>query len=214
VDARSWDERYAAGDLIWSAGPNQFVAAELSELRPGRAADLAAGEGRNAIWLAERGWRVTAVDFSRVGLDKGREIQARHPHGRDLHIDWVHGDVLEFRGDPAGYDLALVAYLQLPGEQMSTAIRRAFDALRVGGTFFLIGHDSTNLTEGTGGPQDPDVLYTAEEVLGDLDGERFEVVRAERVERVVPAGDEPRESHRGAPDRIAYDALVRVVRIG
>jgi SAM-dependent methyltransferase len=210
VDARSWDERYAASELVWSAGPNQFVASELAELRPGRAVDLAAGEGRNAIWLAERGWQVTAVDFSLVGLDKGREIQARHPHARDLHIDWVHGDVLQFRGDPAAYDLALIAYLQLPGEGMRTAGRRAFDSLRVGGTFLLVGHDSTNLTEGTGGPQDPDVLYTAEEVLGDLDGERFEVVRAERVERVVPAEDD----HGGEAERTAYDALVHLVRAG
>jgi SAM-dependent methyltransferase len=210
VDARSWDERYAASELVWSAGPNQFVASELAELNPGRAVDLAAGEGRNAIWLAERGWQVTAVDFSLVGLDKGREIQARHPHARDLHIDWVHGDVLEFRGDPAGYDLALIAYLQLPGEQMHNAVRRAFDSLRVGGTFFLVGHDSTNLTEGTGGPQDPEVLYTAEAVLGDLDGERFEVLRAERAERVVPADDD----HGGEAERTAYDALVRLLRTG
>ncbi len=216
MDARSWDERYAASELVWSAGPNQFVAAELGGLTPGRAVDLAAGEGRNAIWLAERGWQVTAVDFSLVGLDKGREVQARHPHGRDLHIDWVHGDVLEFHADAAGYDLALLAYLQLAGEEMHTAVRRAFAALAGGGTFFLVGHDSTNLTEGTGGPQDPDVLYTAEEVLGYLDGERFEVIRAERVERLVPAASaaEAPDGHRGEPERTAYDALVHLVRSG
>ena len=71
VDAAGWDERYAATDLVWSAGPNQFVEAACADLPPGRAVDLAAGEGRNAIWLARRGWQVTAVDFSQVGLDKG-----------------------------------------------------------------------------------------------------------------------------------------------
>ncbi len=93
MDARAWDERYTAAALVWSSTPNQFVAAELAGVTPGLAVDLAAGEGRNALWLAERGWQVTAVDFSLVGLDKGRALQERHPHGRDLHVDWVHAAV-------------------------------------------------------------------------------------------------------------------------
>lgn len=208
MDARAWDERYAASGLLWSATPNRFVAAELADLPPGRALDLAAGEGRNALWLAERGWQVTAVDFSLVGLDKGRALQERHPSGRDLHVDWVHADALTYDTGPVPYDLALVAYLQLVAEERRTAVRRAFGALRVGGTFFLVGHDSTNLTEGTGGPSDPAVLCTAEEVLGDLDGERFEVERAGRVPRTVTADDE----HRGTVERTAWDVLVRLVR--
>ncbi|HXO25253.1 MAG TPA: class I SAM-dependent methyltransferase, partial [Streptosporangiaceae bacterium] len=72
MDRQQWDERYSAAGFVWATGPNQFVAVELAGLPAGRAIDLAAGEGRNTVWLAERGWRVTAVDFSRVGLDKGR----------------------------------------------------------------------------------------------------------------------------------------------
>ena len=209
MDARGWDERYAAADLVWSATPNRFVEAELSQLPPGRALDVAAGEGRNALWLAGLGWQVTAVDFSLVGLDKGRELQERHERGRDLHVDWVHADVLTYDPGPVPFDLALVAYLQLSADERRTAVRRAFGALRAGGTFFLVAHDATNLSEGTGGPQDPAVLYTAEEVLGDLDGERFEVERAERVARVVEASD---DEHRGEAQRTAYDCLVRLVR--
>jgi SAM-dependent methyltransferase len=208
MDARAWDERYAGTELVWSSTPNQFVAAEVTGLPPGRALDLAAGEGRNSLWLAEQGWEVTAVDFSLVGLDKGRQLQAAHPNGRDLKVDWVHADVLEYEAGPAGFDLTLLAYLQLPEAQRRTAVRTGFSALSAGGTLLVIAHDSSNLAEGTGGPQDPTVLYTAEEVLGDLDGERFDVVRAERVARTVPAGDE----HRGEPDRTAYDCLVRLVR--
>jgi hypothetical protein len=76
----------------------------------------------------------------------------------------------------------------------------------------VVAHDATNLAEGTGGPSDPAVLYTAEEVLGDLDGEAFEVVRAERVAREVPAGSDL-PAHRAEATRTAYDALVRLVRI-
>jgi SAM-dependent methyltransferase len=208
MDAGAWDERYAAADLVWSARPNRFVEAELADLPPGRALDLAAGEGRNALWLAERGWDVTAVDFSLVGLDKGRTLQHRQQQGieRELRIEWRHADVLEHTPTPASYDLTLMAYLQLVPEQRRIAVHTAFAALRVGGTFFLVAHDSTNLTEGTGGPQDPSVLCTPEEVLADLDGERFEVQRAERVTRLVEQED--------GSQKPAYDALVRLLRTG
>lgn len=206
MDARDWDRRYAESERVWSAGPNQFVESEVADLSPGRAIDVAAGEGRNSIWLAEHGWHVTALDFSRVALDKGRAIHERR--GTALPVEWVHGDAVRDDLGTDRYDLAVLAYLQLPAEQRRTAVRRAFATLRDGGTLLVVGHDSTNLTEGTGGPQDPSVLYTAEEIIADLDGERFHVVRAERVVRGVPApADDP-----GQGPRTAYDAVVRVVR--
>jgi SAM-dependent methyltransferase len=220
VDARAWDERYAASELVWSAGPNQFVAAELADLPPGRALDLAAGEGRNAIWLARRGWTVTAVDFSRVGLDKGRTLAG------DTQVRWVCADATQW-DEPAAYDLVLLAYLQLAADERRAAVRAGWASLVPGGTFFLVAHDSTNLTEGTGGPQDPAVLMTAEDVLADLTGDAagsgpasdtgpdagVEVVRAERVAREVaaqPDGDE--RGHGDEPARTAYDCLVRLVK--
>jgi SAM-dependent methyltransferase len=206
MDSDAWDERYAAAELVWSATPNQFVAAALAGKEPGRALDLAAGEGRNALWLASLGWDVTAVDFSQVALDKGRAVEQslspEHP------IRWVCADVTSWTPD-GDHDLAVVAYLQLPGDERRAAARLAFGALREGGELFWVAHDSTNLVEGTGGPQDPAVLMTAEDVLSDLGGERFEVIRAERVERVVPQDD----GHGGEADRTAYDCLVHVRRI-
>jgi len=199
MDAKAWDERYAANELVWSVTPNQFVAAELAALPPGRAVDLAAGEGRNAIWLAGLGWEVTAVDFSRVALDKGRRLAG------DADVTWVCADATTWEAD-AAYDLAVLAYLQLPADERRAAVRRAFAALRPGGTFLLVAHDTTNLTEGTGGPQDASVLMTARDVLGDLAGEAVEVVRAERVPRTVDEG------HGDEPARTAWDCLVRLVR--
>ena len=208
----SWDERYGGEGRIWSGRPNAVLVDEAGDLTPGRAVDLGCGEGGDAIWLAERGWQVTAVDFSRAGLDKGRTLQQRHERGAELRVDWVHADVLTYDAEPASYDLVLLAYLQLAADQRRTAVRRGFEALRVGGTFFVVAHDSTNLTEGTGGPPDPAVLFTAEEVLGDLDGERFEVERAERVARQVAAPGSGTHEHPGEVSRTAYDALVRLVR--
>jgi len=111
--------------------------------------------------------------------------------------------------EPASYDLVVLAYLQLAEAERRAAVRAAYASLVAGGTFLLVAHDSTNLSEGTGGPQDPSVLMTAEDVLGDLAGEGYDVVRAERVARTVPGGD---DGHGSEPDRVAWDCLVRLVR--
>ena len=197
MDAEEWNQRYRESELVWSAGPNQFVEAELAELPPGRAVDLAAGEGRNAIWLARQGWQVTAVDFSQAGLDKGRILSD------GLDVEWVCADATTWSAEPA-YDVCVIAYLQLTAAGRRAAVRNGYAALRPGGTFLLVAHDSTNLAEGTGGPQDPAVLMTAEDVLADLGGETFEVQRAGRVERAVPQPD--------GSTATAYDTLVRLVR--
>jgi SAM-dependent methyltransferase len=209
VDSRAWDERYAASELVWSRGPNQFIEAECADLPPGRAVDLACGEGRNAIWLASRGWQVTAVDFSQVALDKGRTLASQVDV--EIDVDWVCGDATEWTGD--GFDLAVVAYFQVPAAERRTAVRNVVTSLRPGGTLVWVAHDSTNLTEGTGGPQDPAVLMTAEDVVADLEGIAVEVIRAERVARVVPgAGTSGTHQHAGEADRLAHDCLVRLVR--
>ena len=200
MDSQQWDERYAATEFVWATGPNQFVAAELAGLPPGRAIDLAAGEGRNTVWLAERGWRVTAVDFSRVGLDKGRALSAARGVPGSL-VDWVVADLCDYEPEPGGYDLALIAYFQVGAKVRATVLRRAAAALAPGGTAFIVAHDLTNLTEGTGGPQDPDVLYTPEAAAAELTG--LKVIRAERVHRTVELQDGP---------ATAVDTLVRAVR--
>ncbi|HEY0646114.1 MAG TPA: class I SAM-dependent methyltransferase [Nocardioides sp.] len=201
MDAEAWDERYAASELVWSREPNQFVAAELADLPPGTAVDLAAGEGRNAIWLASRGWSATAVDFSQVALDKGARLAAQ----AGIDVTWVCADATAWQ-PPEPVDLVVVAYLQLPAEDRRRAVRGAGRMLAPGGTLLLVAHDSTNLAEGTGGPQDPSVLMTAEDVLDDLSGLDLEVVRAERVAREVRSADE----HGGEERRTAWDCLVRV----
>lgn len=207
MDAEAWDQRYAAAALVWSAEPNRFVAQECADLAPGRAVDLAAGEGRNAIWLAGRGWRVTAVDFSAVALEKGARLTEAATGSTAGQLDWVVGDATQWRS-PEPVDLVVVAYLQLPAEQRRAAVRNAVGSLRPGGTLVLVAHDSTNLTEGTGGPQDPAVLMTAEDVLADLAGLEVDVVRAGRVPREVARGDD----HGGEASATAWDCLVRLTR--
>jgi Methyltransferase domain len=136
-----------------------------------------------------------------VALDKGARLAG------DLDVTWVCADATTWQ-PPAPVDLVVMAYFQVPPDDRRRAVRAAASMLRPGGTLLLVAHDSTNLTEGTGGPQDPAVLMTAEDVVGDLEGIDVEVVRAERVAREVSSADE----HGGAARRTAWDCLVRVVR--
>jgi SAM-dependent methyltransferase len=187
MDATDWDARYAEVPLMWSSRPNQFVEAELADLPPGHAVDVACGEGRNARWLAARGWRVTALDFSHVAIERARELDTEGA------VRWVVADALTAPLPEA--DLVLLAYLQLPADQRRTAVRRAFETLRPGGTLLVIAHDPVNLERGTGGPQEPAVLYSAQDVLDDLDdlddldGMAYHVVKAELVTRDVERDD-------------------------
>ncbi len=200
VDRQQWDERYSGAEFEWSMHANQFVAAELPGLPPGRALDLAAGEGRNSVWLAERGWSVTAVDFSRVGLDKGRKLSAVRGVG-ESQVNWVVADLREYEPARAAFELVLIAYLQVDAALRARVLAGAAAALVPGGTLLVIGHDLTNLTEGVGGPQSPDVLYTPEAITAELPGLR--IVRAERARRIVK---------RDGTTATAVDTLVRAER--
>jgi 2-polyprenyl-3-methyl-5-hydroxy-6-metoxy-1,4-benzoquinol methylase len=199
MDAAGWDDRYAARELVWSAEPNRFLVEQCADLPVGRVLDLAAGEGRNAIWLARQGWRATAVDFSAVGLDKGRQIAARE----GVSVDWRVADVTTYQPQPHAFDLVIVFYLQLQPAQRRAAHRHAAAALAPGGTLLIVGHDLDNLAHGSGGPQDPEVLLTAADVVADLAPCGLTVSVAEQVRRPIPGDPEARP---------AIDLLVRAVR--
>jgi SAM-dependent methyltransferase len=179
VRAEDWDERYAEKQQ-WSVEPNRLVAQLLADVPPGDAVDLAAGEGRHALWLAGLGWRVTAVDFSRTGMDRGRGQP-----GADA-VTWAVADVLGWSAPEASLDLVLVAYLHLPQADTVPLLTRAVGWLRPGGRLLVLGHDVENLTAGVGGPPDPEILHSVERlapVAALLDVDRLEQVR-----RDTPAG--------------------------
>lgn len=186
MDAAAWDAKYSAKDLIYGSPPNQTLVEFATTLPRGRALDLACGEGRNALWLATRGWEVTAVDFSAVGLTKGRQIASKSPKSVQTRLTWVHADVTTIVPEPI-YDLALVLYLHLPQEQRRSVIHNAIDGLKPDGILMILGHHSSNISEGVGGPQDPELLYTAEELAKDV-GDRAIVNRCEKRFRNTDRG--------------------------
>jgi ubiquinone/menaquinone biosynthesis C-methylase UbiE len=179
VRAEEWDERYAE-QRQWSAEPNALVGELLADLPPGDAVDLAAGEGRHALWLAGLGWRVTAVDFSDVGLSRGRS----QPGAGE--VTWVTADVTAWATEPESLDLVLVAYLHLAEADTTVLLTRAVGWLRPGGRLLVLGHDVENITAGVGGPQEPAILHSIDRlapVAALLDVDRLEQVR-----RATPAG--------------------------
>ena len=196
-----WNERYAAKELVWSAGPNARFAEEVAALQPGTALDVACGEGRNAIWLAEQGWKVTGIDFSDVGIDKARAIADR----RGVAPTFIAADILTNDFGDETYDLVALLYVHTAVEERVVWLPRVVRAVRPGGRLVYIGHDPRNILEGVGGPQDESVLPSVAELTTFLDG--FDVLRGEVVER--PVGTDP--GH-GAAEGIALDTVVHAQR--
>lgn len=188
-----WEERYSkaaqSGSPVWSLEPNEWIERVVAPLTPGTAVDLAAGEGRNALWLASRGWTATAVDFAPAGLAMGRERAAK----AGLEVDWVTADATDWVS-PTPVDLVVIAYLQLPAAPLARVIENAVSSLAPGGTLALIGHDRENLEHGVGGPQDPSVLYDLD-VLRSAAAD-LEIIECTRYERTTADG------------RVAIDAIL------
>jgi SAM-dependent methyltransferase len=182
MDSTGWDERYSTSEYIWNAGPNSFVAEHVKDLPAGTAIDLAAGEGRNAVWLAEQGWEATAVDFSPVGLEKAERLAADHGVG----ITAVVGDALTWEPDEP-VDLVVIAYLQLPEPQQVAVLERAAKWVKPGGTLLVVAHDRANVEHGYGGPTSEGVCYDLDRTVAALDG--LDIRLAEVAERHVEKDD-------------------------
>jgi len=190
-----WNAKHGEAGLLFGAEPNRFLVAEVEGLPPGRALDLACGSGRNAVWLARQGWSVVAADFSDVALDQARALAAE----RGVEVEWVEADLREWKPPARAFDLVVALYLQLPAEELRPIARSAAEAVAEGGTLLVVGHHADNLASGSGGPKDPRVLFTPEDVAAELDG--LEIEKAEAVLRPVEG------------DRDAIDALVRARRL-
>ncbi|MCA1672282.1 MAG: class I SAM-dependent methyltransferase [Actinobacteria bacterium] len=197
MDSDDWNRRYEGAELLWTANANRVLMTEVEAMAPGRALDLGCGEGRNAVWLARQGWAVTGVDFSDVGLDKARRLA----EAQAVNVEWVLADLRTYEPERHAYDLVVVLYLHLGARDRRAVHAAAALALAPGGTILVLGHDLYNLSDGHGGPQDPSILFTPDDVVADLPG--LSMVKAERVSRRLSTE---------AGERTAIDALVRAVR--
>lgn len=192
MTATDWDGRYGEGRQ-WSVEPNHFFADAVADVEKtsdasGRKAlDLACGEGRNAVWLAERGWNVTAVDFSSVGVERGRAGAVE----RGIVVDWLVADLETWDLGTRTWDLVAHVYLHWGPDQRLPFLERCAAAVADGGVFVVVGHDRSNIDHGHGGPQNPELLTTPDEQRELLTVAGLDVIRAELVYRDVSiqAGD-------------------------
>ena len=198
-----WNQRYSGKELLWPQEPSEILKKEMAYIPPGQALDLAAGEGRNAFFLAKQGWEVTAVDFSEVAVQKGRELAEKI----ELPVRWEIQDLTAYHPAKGSYDCITIFYLHLPWDEFSEVLRRATAALKPQGVLLVVGHDTTNLEAGTGGPQNPDVLYSPADITALFSTiETLEVERAERQRHALDHGE-------GVSGAAQIDCVVKARRI-
>lgn len=170
--AESWNARYRRTPSLWTPEPNALLVGFATPLAPARALDVGAGEGRNAIWLAMRGWHVTALDVSEVGLARAAQ-QARVA---GVRLDCVVGD---WRDHPLGeraFELVVVSFMHPQPDERDVLFERARRALAPGGHLFVVGVDVAD--HGRRGPPDRERLYTPQRLRAALRG--FDVLSCER----------------------------------
>ncbi|MEV1333899.1 methyltransferase domain-containing protein [Micromonospora costi] len=196
--AQAWEERYSSRPSVWSGRPNPQLVTEATRLTPGRALDVGSGEGADAVWLAQRGWRVTGADISRTALDRA----ATHADAAGVadRIDWVHADLREQPPAEAAYDLVSAQFMHLPGDERRALFARLAAAVAPGGTLLIVGHHPRDLRTTAHRMHLPEMMYTAEEIAAELDPARWEIAAAQ--ERPRPAVDPD------GRDITVYDAVL------
>ena len=153
-----WNQRFSVPDYIFGTAPNAFLARQARHLRPRlRALSVADGEGRNSVWLASQGLRVTAFDFSPVGLAKARALAAR----MRVEVDYRQSDIFAWQWEPGAYDVVAVIFTQFMGAVERREIFAGIEsALAPGGLLLMEGYRPEQLAYATGGPKELENFYT------------------------------------------------------
>lgn len=202
--AEYWEERYGSRDPVWSGRPNRQLVAEATDLKPGEALDAGCGEGADAIWLAERGWRVTAVDFASAALRRG--AKQAESLGAELagRIRWQREDLTVWTPPEKHFDLVSAEYMHFPPEAREPFFRRLATAVVPGGTLLIVAHHPADLEANIRRPPLPELLYTPEDVAAVLDPGEWEIEVA--AARPVAATD------RDGRPATAHDSVLRARR--
>lgn len=174
MDAKYWDAKYETDEYVYTKLVNRFVKEYCEPLTPGTAMDVAGGEGRNTVWLAQQGWRVENIDFSQKALDKC--LAFAEEEGVSGFVDTNCASALEFEPNETPVDLAIIAYLQIPQVDLAKAIKRVASHVKPGGHLMGVWHSRDNLEHSFGGPRDPEVLPNPELLTEYLAGEGFEIL--------------------------------------
>jgi SAM-dependent methyltransferase len=204
-DEAFWNERYETSALIWSGNPNPQLVAEVEDLVPGRALDVGCGEGADAIWLAQRGWRVVATDISGVALGRAAAHARETDASAAARIEWRHADLL---GDTDAlerdaFDLVSAQFMQLAPDPRTRLFTALAASVRTGGALLVVGHHPSDMTSGVHRPPQLERFYSAGDIAGLVDGSWTIVVNEARPRSVT--------THEGA-EATHHDAVLLAVR--
>ena len=177
-----WDERYDSEQYAYGKEPNDFLAQQYQQLPKGNVISLAEGEGRNAVFLAKMGYSVTAVDGSKVGLEKAAKLAIEH----NVNIELIHADLAEFDFGEAKWDAVVSIYCPLPSAVRSAVYKRAVKGLKPGGVFLLEAYTPEQINYNTGGGPSADTKTSKSDLEDDLTGLSF--VNLEELKREVFEG--------------------------
>ncbi len=177
-----WDERYAGDDYAYGTGPNDFLVDQAVCIAPGPVLCLAEGEGRNAVWLAEQGHAVTAVDSSCVGLAKAQRLATE----RGVRIETLCSDLAQYEIVPGVWSVIVSIFAHVPPDLRRLVHRRVVDGLRPGGVLILEAYTPEQLRFGTGGPPVAEMNMDLASLEAELAGLNFELAR--ELERDVFEG--------------------------
>lgn len=191
----TWEERYQGTTAVWSGRPNRWLVAEATDLRPGTALDAGSGEGGDSLWLAGRGWQVTAVDFAGTALERGAE--AARAAGLADRVSWVRADLRTW-APPGSYDLVSVQFLHPAPEVRAAVLGRLAGAVAPAGTLLVVGHDVTDLD---GGRHASGTYPSAAELAAELDPAGWEIASADRRQR-------PATGHEAEHGTVLSDAVL------
>jgi len=189
VTSSDWDDRYGESDQVWSGQPNGALVAEVEGLPPGRALDVGCGEGADAVWLAGRGWQVTALDVSRVALDRaGAAARAV-----EVEVEWVQAGLVD-AALPHAFDLVSAQYPALLRTPGADAERALLAAVATGGTLVVVHHADVDTEQAKSHGFDPADYIGPAEVAALLDS-AWEFDVEERRPRTVSAGAGSHHTH-------------------
>jgi 2-polyprenyl-3-methyl-5-hydroxy-6-metoxy-1,4-benzoquinol methylase len=182
-----WDDRYRSAERLWSGQPNAQLVAQAAGLAAGEALDAGCGEGADAIWLASRGWAVTALDVSAVALERAAAHAAARGDEIAGRIAWRREDLLAWDPGRQRFDLVSAQFMHLPSPERESVHGRLAAAVRPGGTLLIVAHHPDDLHANVGRPAHLDRFPSAAELAAALDPGGWEILVASGVER--PATD-------------------------
>lgn len=159
-----WNERFAKEEYAYGKEPNQFFKEEIDKLNPGRLLLFGEGEGRNGIYAAKLGWEVDAVDWSDAAKNKAEKLA----DDNNVKINYTVADVSDYNPKENYYDAVALIFLHLDPDLREYIHKKAVDSLKNGGVVILESFSKEQLSNSSGGPNNPDLLHSLEEIFSDF----------------------------------------------